>query len=560
MVWGLFPLDARSGDDKCYIFSQGTYKVGRKGCDVIINKEKGVSRVHAEMFIDSMACLGSIENRSSGIKSYARIRDCSKYGTFIVHDGDSKIKVHECPSKEATVQDGDLISFGTGNATYRFSFVPLIFFIGNFKASAVTRLIQEKVSSIGAQLTQKWSTDCTHVIVDQNTPVNEDLLDAIVTEKPFARYEWLEVLANSKIRSDVPSCSSYVPSLMLDGVSIVLADVRTRHSCLKEYKFMLESLEMYKFGNKLPSLVEAGGTKFLFTETFDSSNQDLGGNLVHVIPAGSADNQQNRGFLLKIDEVDLVRAVIAGHLDQSVLISPSIVISSSCSTEGTVVADSDAETESAASDGAPAEIAMERAKCQIQDEVPQREAAPLSVEKGLAANAREGYSTSMVEERDNCPAVPDYEREASGDVSGPSSRNDQYENFAWRNTGVTSMEMESNSESANQDIPYIRNFIVRRVNPPTSIASAADVINFKRFRKTAIESGNSFNTLIPFAKDPYSESDYENKEVNDLVQEEKRRKQTEAIAEDLFNHKKLMQGRNRGAGTGRSLSALLTSR
>ncbi|KAL9271644.1 Nibrin-like protein [Drosera capensis] len=549
MVWGLFPLDARSGDDKYYIFSQGTYKVGRKGCDVIINKEKGVSRVHAEMLIDSMACLGSIENRSSGIKSYARIRDCSKYGTFIVHDGDSKIKVHECPSKEATVQDGDLISFGTGNATYR-----------NFKASAVTRLIQEKVSSIGAQLTHKWSTDCTHVIVDQNTPVNEDLLDAIVTEKPFARYEWLEVLANSKIQSGVQSCSSYVPSLMLDGVSIVLADVRTRRSCLKEYKFMLESLEMYKFGNKLPSLVEAGGTKFLFTETFDSSNQDLGGNLVHVIPAGSADNEQNRGFLLKIDEVDLVRAVIAGHLDRSVLISPSIVISSSCSTEGTVVADSDAETESAASYGAPAEITIERAKCQIQDELPQQEAAPLSVEKGLAANAREGYSTSMVEEQDNCPAVPDYERKASDDVSGPSSRNDQYENFVRRNTGATSMEMESNSESANQDIHYIRNFIVRRVNPPTSTASAADVINFKRFRKTAIESGNSFNNLIPFAKDPYSESAYENKEVNDLVQEEKRRKQTEAISEDLFNHEKLMQGRNRGAGAGRSLSALLTSR
>ncbi|KAJ6867887.1 hypothetical protein NC651_033043 [Populus alba x Populus x berolinensis] len=67
------------------------------------------------------------------------------------------------------------------------------------------------------------------------------------------------------------------------------------------------------------------------------------------------------------------------------------------------------------------------------------------------------------------------------------------------------------------------------------------------------QSGNSFNNLIPFSKYPYKDCDYGNQDMLESVKEEKRRKQMEAIAEDLFNTEKA-----RRRGVAGSLHGLLT--
>ncbi|KAJ0089350.1 hypothetical protein Patl1_32452 [Pistacia atlantica] len=193
MVWGVFPVDPLSGEDKYYIFSRGSYKVGRKGCDVIINKDKGVSRIHAEIFVDEMISLYPLQRSSSNINSNVRIRDCSKYGTFINKNGGSKEKLHEFLDKETTLKDGDLISFGTGSATYRFSYVPLQLFVYCSDLIQVNASIQEKVSSIGAYLTSNFCLECTHVLVHNQMPLTKDLIDAILAKKPLVSDGWLEV-------------------------------------------------------------------------------------------------------------------------------------------------------------------------------------------------------------------------------------------------------------------------------------------------------------------------------------------------------------------------------
>lgn len=88
------------------------------GCDVIINKDKGVSRIHAEIVVDEMTSSNPMESKHRW-SSRIRVRDFSKYGTFINKNLGSMEKVHEFPNKETTLKDGDLVSFGTGNATYR---------------------------------------------------------------------------------------------------------------------------------------------------------------------------------------------------------------------------------------------------------------------------------------------------------------------------------------------------------------------------------------------------------------------------------------------------------
>ncbi|XP_039026476.1 nijmegen breakage syndrome 1 protein-like [Hibiscus syriacus] len=93
MVWALLPVDPSSAEeigeeDKYYIFKNGTYTVGRKGCDVIIHKDKGMSRIHAHIMVDGMT------------QSYqVTIKDLSKYGTFINKNLTSNKKVHQFPNK-----------------------------------------------------------------------------------------------------------------------------------------------------------------------------------------------------------------------------------------------------------------------------------------------------------------------------------------------------------------------------------------------------------------------------------------------------------------------------
>lgn len=90
------------------------------GCDVIVTKDKGVSRVHAEIVVNTMNMLNPLQNVRRHLSSSVQIRDCSKYGTFVSKNIGSKKKVHELPNKETALQDGDLVSFGTGSATYKY--------------------------------------------------------------------------------------------------------------------------------------------------------------------------------------------------------------------------------------------------------------------------------------------------------------------------------------------------------------------------------------------------------------------------------------------------------
>lgn len=85
------------------------FSIEFEGCDIIIHKDKGVSRTHAHLIVDEMT-------KSSQV----RVKDLSKYGTFINKNLSSSKKVHDFHYKETSLEDGDLLSFGTGNATYRY--------------------------------------------------------------------------------------------------------------------------------------------------------------------------------------------------------------------------------------------------------------------------------------------------------------------------------------------------------------------------------------------------------------------------------------------------------
>ncbi|OAY60620.1 nijmegen breakage syndrome 1 protein isoform X2 [Manihot esculenta] len=522
MVWGLFPADPLSGEDKYYIFTKGTYKVGRKGCDVIINKDKGVSRIHAEIVVDEMTSSNPMESKHRW-SSRIRVRDFSKYGTFINKNLGSMEKVHEFPNKETTLKDGDLVSFGTGNATLRFTFVPLIFFVCCSESFQVNQTLEDKVSAIGAHITFQLSEKCTHILIDDRMPVNEDVVDAIVAKKPIVLQRWVELIAEKSIGTEIPSWNSYIPTLTVEGVPTKVVDSVTRAKCLDGYTCLLESTNMYKFGDRLQSLLEVSGANVIFIEEFCSNSQGLGCGenvqMVCVIPQGSNDKSGRYSKLIslsRVNEVDLLCAVISGHLDSSILISPAVLVSSSCSTDETVVADSDEEV-------GVSSIHSIHFIANISSE-----------------EAPKGLNTVEISTVHHPPKSEDNHVMSSMD------------NYCGM---TTKKEKVEDPESANSGIIYSQGLIVRDWHLPVTTSSTINdkILNFKRFKKKNTQSGNSFNNLIPFSKYPYKDSDYGNQEMIDSMKEEKKRKQMEAIAEDLFNNEK---GRRRGAAG--SLHSLLS--
>lgn len=88
---------------------------------MIITKDKGVSRVHAEIIVNTMNLVNPLPDEHSPLSPGIHIRDCSKYGTFISKNVGPKKKVHELPNKETALEDGDLVSFGTGTASYKYA-------------------------------------------------------------------------------------------------------------------------------------------------------------------------------------------------------------------------------------------------------------------------------------------------------------------------------------------------------------------------------------------------------------------------------------------------------
>ncbi|XP_027941695.1 nijmegen breakage syndrome 1 protein isoform X3 [Vigna unguiculata] len=542
MVWGLFPVDPLSG------------------CDVIITKDKGVSRVHAEIVVNTMNLVNSLPNECSHLSPSIHIRDCSKYGTFISKNVGPKKKVHELPNKQTPLEDGDFVSFGTGSATYKFCHVPLVFFICS--SNEVDQSFQEKISSIGASFTHTLGEGCTHVLVDQLMPLKKDLVDAVVAKKSCVLKNWLEFFAEKNISIEIPSCHSrYIPTVSVDGESIKIVDPRSREDCLKGYTFLLESEHLYKFQDQLKSLLEVAGAKVVSSGEFCSNSQDSNyGEDNHVVcviperPACKSNLSDKLNSLLRVSEIDIICAALSGQLDLSILRSPCILVSSSCSTDETIVADSDTEVETATSARSTEALSNDNnVKYEKTEEI---------YDDSYTLDKRKHESIEASSD-DVLTRLHDIKRTKTEKSLDGASVRSHATNFGNDNDGVkVKKDNVDDNETGNSDVVYSQNLIVRDTNIRSSISTSpsSSFPNFKCFRKAHTQSGNSFDNLVPFAKYPYKDSDCGDDEMSELVKEEKRRKKMEAVADELFNNEK---ARKRGAagsrGTVGSLRSILSS-
>lgn len=86
-------------------------------CDVIVQTDPSISRVHAEIVIEKMVAWDP-HSGAPASPSYVRVVDRSKYGTFVnkVH-GTQGSRLHK--DEDVMLTDGDTVTFGTGKVTFR---------------------------------------------------------------------------------------------------------------------------------------------------------------------------------------------------------------------------------------------------------------------------------------------------------------------------------------------------------------------------------------------------------------------------------------------------------
>ncbi|KAG5530174.1 hypothetical protein RHGRI_030521 [Rhododendron griersonianum] len=104
---------------------------------------------------------------------------------------------------------------------------------------------------------------------------------------------------------------SYAPSLVLEGVSVKVADPKSQENCLTGYTFVLEQMHKYKFKDKLSSLLAMVGAKVVNVEGFSTNSQGLGdegdNKVVLVTPPELVDKS------VPTEKFTLLRKVIATY-------------------------------------------------------------------------------------------------------------------------------------------------------------------------------------------------------------------------------------------------------
>ena len=571
MVWALTPVGTERGAQKYYISAAGTYTVGRKDCD-IVQTETSISRVHAEIAVEKMVAW---EPRSGApaSPSCVSVVDRSKYGTFVNKvQGTQGSRLRK--DEVVVLSDGDTVTFGNGNMTFRFSFVPIVVFFHGKKSARIDRSLQAVMTSIGAYVTRKWIDTCTHVLVDESSPLTPELLDAIITKKPIILGNWFKAMAEKNIHTEIPSCTQYIPNLTLDGMDIKMVENKLMENCLAGHTFILGLSEKYKFGEKIQELLESTGAKYLSIEEFCANSQDSGAGdndqQILLVPAKSPlEFSKMRPLfpLSKTTDVKLFAAILSGRLEAAAIEPPAYMIASSNTTDETIVADSDVETDTAISDHT---VAASKSQHHIQhmsdDKAESKVTSSVSAVNLEETNVSINIQNDLEKEEISEPMEEDVQVIEKTTISGFRAGgedvqviNKVVQDEACDAVFVNKAPKDENLDSSREETCHVifsQDLIVKRVlRPAPTVSTETGGVNFKRFKKRQTVSGNSFKALIPCAQEPYRESDYEKGTLNHFMREEKRRKQMESIAEDLFNNQKPQKKK---AAAGSSIQTLLT--
>eukprot|EP00850_Spirogloea_muscicola_P022781 SM000311S11927 [mRNA] locus=s311:14425:19350:- [translate_table: standard] len=474
-------------------------------------------------------------------------------------------------------------------------YVPLHICVSKYVEETRRSSISSGLTKAGVGVLEAWRPECTHLVVDDGQPMSMEVAVAIANESCIA-------LLDRRRPSDLlPSEASFAASVQLLGNEerqpgeglVKVAPAELRNGLLQSNTFLLGDRALYMAWSL--ALLEAA----------DASVEDLGlwqpSSQVSTVPSqrrriwlraaqmpesglDSMDEPVAARHLRWVGEVELVRAVLLASKDWPALVrgpsAASQAVEASEDTQEAGEALEEAQADTAGTSGTRALLRAESRGQPVQDVAIGE--GWMSSQRGLAKMLARAQDPALHTPAAAIPAFQSPEPEAdrrlkqardalrkSSDVHNTEdahkrrSHEEPKLDPASKDTGRSSaaglVQPKQEAESAaivedggpvevKADITYSQIM----VNPaqPAAAQSEPDTKstpNFKRFKKVTrgAAPGNSFEMLVPFAKEAYRESNL-GRELEAFAASEKKRKQRETAAEELFQAEKVKRQKASG--------------
>eukprot|EP00850_Spirogloea_muscicola_P011618 SM000073S21394 [mRNA] locus=s73:6917:11959:+ [translate_table: standard] len=562
-------------------------------CDVTLADDRAVSRKHAELVVEPAA--------EEGGATALSVRDFSRVGTF-VNRGAGAPPGSAAPGGLQRLADGDTVTFGAFTK-FRVRYVPLHICVSEYMEETQQSSISLGLTKAGVGVLKAWRPECTHLVVDDGQPMSMEVAVAIANRSCIAlldRRRLSDPLPSEASNSSSIDCS-FAASVQLLGNEerqpgeglVKVAPAELRKGLLQSTTFLL--------GDR--ALCMAWSLALL--EAADARVEDLGlwqpSSQVSTIPSqrsriwlraarmpeSGLDNTEEpvaARHLRWVDEVELVRAVLLAFKDWPTLVrgpsAASQAIEASEDTQEAGEALEEAQADTAGTSGTRALLGAESRGQPVQDVA--KGEGWMSSQRGLAkmlvhapesaphtpAAATPAFRTPEPEAERRSNQARNALRKPSDvhnteDAHKHSSHEEPKHDPASKGTGRSSaaglVEPKQEAESAaivedggpvevKADITYSQ--IVVNPAQPAAAQSEPDTKNtpnFKRFKKVTLGAapGNSFEMLVPFAKEAYRKSNL-GRELEAFAASEKKRKQRETAAEELFQAEKVKRQKASG--------------
>eukprot|EP00850_Spirogloea_muscicola_P019978 SM000203S06154 [mRNA] locus=s203:84098:89125:- [translate_table: standard] len=561
-----------------HLVAPGVVTVGRKDCDVTLADDRAVSRKHAELVVEPAT--------EEGGATALSVRDLSRVGTF-VNRGAGAPPAPVAPGGLQRLADGDTVTLGAFTK-FRVRYVPLHICVSEYVEETRQSSISSGLIKAGVGVLEAWRPECTHLVVDDRQPMSMEVALAIANGSCIA------LLDRQRPSDPLPSEASFAASVQLLGNEerqpgeglVKVAPAELRNGLLQSTTFLLGDRALYMAWSL--ALLEAA----------DASVEDLGSwqpsSQVSTIPSqrrriwlraaqmpeSGLDNMDEPvavRHLRWVGEMELVRAVLLASKDWPALVrgpsAASQAIEASEDTQEAGEALEEAQADTAGTSGARALLGAESRGQPVQD---------VAIGEGWMSSQR-GLAKMLARAPDPAPhspaaAIPAFQtpepavekrskqarnvlRKSSDihnteDVNERSSheepKHDPASKGTERSTAAGLVEPKQEAEPAatvedggpvevKADISY--NHGESSSTGCSSVrADTRNTPNFKRFKKVTLGAapGNSFEMLVPFAKEAYRESEL-GRELEAFAASEKKRKQRETAADELFQAEKVVK-------------------
>nr|KAF6300719.1 nibrin [Myotis myotis] len=245
-MWKLLP-HAGSARGPRRLLTGVEYVVGRKGCDILLEKDPSVSRSHAVLAARFPATSPSQPHETPVLT----IKDNSKYGTFVNEEKMQNGLSH-------SLQTGDRITFGVFESKFRVEYEPLVACSSCLDVAGKNALNQA-VLQLGGLTVNNWTEECTHLVM-MSVKVTIKTICALICGRPIVKPEYFtEFLKAVQSKTQLPQIESFYPPIdepAIGSKNIDLSGRQERKQIFKGKTFVFLNAKQHK---KLSSAVVFGG-------------------------------------------------------------------------------------------------------------------------------------------------------------------------------------------------------------------------------------------------------------------------------------------------------------